>query len=227
MAAVVAHMVKNLSLGQEDHLEKWMATHFSILFWEIPWTEESDGLQSMCLQSQTQLSNWHFLSPMTCLKYPAPLLDWSKVPLFSSWKGGLSLPTCDEINTRCQKTGHSLGDVLRNWRPFHLTSPLPLTLYSVFDFSFSLLLSLWYIKEPGIQTQIRWLFWGASLPSSRSAGFPNKVVFLASTPHLLDSLACLVASRMSLDLVTSWLSQPGALLLVASWPQSGNTGIRP
>ena len=184
MAAVVAHMVKNLSLGQEDHLEKWMATHFSILFWEIPWTEESDGLQSMCLQSQTQLSNWHFLSPMTCLKYPAPLLDWSKVPLFSSWKGGLSLPTCDEINTRCQKTGHSLGDVLRNWRPFHLTSPLPLTLYSVFDFSFSLLLSLWYIKEPGIQTQIRWLFWDASLSSSQSASSRIKVSSLPQ--HLVQ-----------------------------------------
>ena len=34
------------SLGQEDPLEKEMATHFSILAWEIPWTEKSDGLQS-------------------------------------------------------------------------------------------------------------------------------------------------------------------------------------
>ena len=35
------------SLGQEDPLEKEMATHSSILAWEIPWTEESGGLQSM------------------------------------------------------------------------------------------------------------------------------------------------------------------------------------
>ena len=35
------------SLGQEDTLEKNMATHFSILAWEIPWTEELGGLQSM------------------------------------------------------------------------------------------------------------------------------------------------------------------------------------
>ena len=35
------------SLGQEDPLEKVMATHFSILTWKIPWTEESGGLQSM------------------------------------------------------------------------------------------------------------------------------------------------------------------------------------
>ena len=35
------------SLGQEDPLEKEMATHFSILAWEIPWIEESGWLQSM------------------------------------------------------------------------------------------------------------------------------------------------------------------------------------
>ena len=34
-------------LGQEDALEKEMVTHSSILAWEIPWTEESGGLQSM------------------------------------------------------------------------------------------------------------------------------------------------------------------------------------
>ena len=49
-------MVKNLpamqetwvpSLGQEDTLEEGMATHFSILAWRIPWTEEAGGLQSV------------------------------------------------------------------------------------------------------------------------------------------------------------------------------------
>ena len=34
------------SLGQEDPLEKEMAAYFSILAWRIPWTEETDGLQS-------------------------------------------------------------------------------------------------------------------------------------------------------------------------------------
>ena len=38
------------SLGQEDPLEKEIATHSSILAWEIPWTEEPGGLQSMVLQ---------------------------------------------------------------------------------------------------------------------------------------------------------------------------------
>ena len=35
------------SLGQEDSLEEEMATHSSILAWEIPWTEEPGGLESM------------------------------------------------------------------------------------------------------------------------------------------------------------------------------------
>ena len=46
------------SLAQEDPLEKEMETHSSILAWEISWTEEPGGLQSMESQnSQTQLSN--------------------------------------------------------------------------------------------------------------------------------------------------------------------------
>ena len=45
------------TLGGEDPLEKEMATHFSILAWGIPWTEELDGLLSMGSQSGTQLSD--------------------------------------------------------------------------------------------------------------------------------------------------------------------------
>ena len=44
------------SLGQEDPLEEEVATHSSILAWEIPWTKEPVGLQSTGLQSQTGLS---------------------------------------------------------------------------------------------------------------------------------------------------------------------------
>ena len=56
MASLVTQMVKNLpamqesqvpSLGQEDPLEKVIATHSSILAWRIPWIEEPGGLQSM------------------------------------------------------------------------------------------------------------------------------------------------------------------------------------
>ena len=45
------------SLGWEDPLEEEMATHFCILAWEIPWTKEPGGLQSMGSQSQTRLSD--------------------------------------------------------------------------------------------------------------------------------------------------------------------------
>ena len=38
------------ALGEEDPLEKGMATHSSVLVWRIPWTEEPGELQSMRLQ---------------------------------------------------------------------------------------------------------------------------------------------------------------------------------
>ena len=66
-------MVKNLpamwetwlpSLGQDDPLEKGMATHSSILAWRIPWTEEPGGLQSMGLQGARV--GCHFL--LQCMK---------------------------------------------------------------------------------------------------------------------------------------------------------------
>ena len=52
-ASLMPQRVKRLpamwvqSLGGEDPLEKEMATHSSILAWEIPWTEKPGGLQSM------------------------------------------------------------------------------------------------------------------------------------------------------------------------------------
>ena len=58
-ASLVAQMVKHLptmwetqvqSLGQEDPLEKEIATHSSTLAWKIPWTEEPGRLHSMGLR---------------------------------------------------------------------------------------------------------------------------------------------------------------------------------
>ena len=42
------------SLGQEDGLEKRMATHSSILAWAIPWTEEPDGLHTVHGDAKSQ-----------------------------------------------------------------------------------------------------------------------------------------------------------------------------
>ena len=50
--------MQDQSLGLEDPLKEEMATHSSILAWEIPWTEEAGRLQSMGSQkSQMQLSD--------------------------------------------------------------------------------------------------------------------------------------------------------------------------
>jgi len=67
-ASLVAQSVKSLPamqktwvcrspfLGREDPLEKEMATHFSILAWRIPWTEEPGRLHLLGHKSWTQLS---------------------------------------------------------------------------------------------------------------------------------------------------------------------------
>ena len=65
-ASLIAQLVNHLpavqetrvwSLGQEDPLEKEMATHPSILAWRIPRTEEPDGHSPWDCKSRTQLSN--------------------------------------------------------------------------------------------------------------------------------------------------------------------------
>ena len=73
----MAQMVKRLStmqetgvrsLGQEDPLEKEMATHSCILAWKIPWTEEPGRLQSVDLQrvrhTHTPTCNENFFGKM-------------------------------------------------------------------------------------------------------------------------------------------------------------------
>ena len=94
--SLVVHMVKHLptmretwvqSLDREDPLEKEMATHSSILAWRIPWTEELGTLQSMGLQSRTQLSNFtslslcHVLGPAPFPPVLLPYLVLQKIPL--------------------------------------------------------------------------------------------------------------------------------------------------
>ena len=68
------------SLGWEDLLEKEMATHFSILAWKIPWTEEPSGLQFMgsqkshsCLAMEKKLSQY-FKDPISWVTQSCPTL---------------------------------------------------------------------------------------------------------------------------------------------------------
>ena len=70
------------SLGQEDPLEKEMATHSSILAWRIPWTEEPGGIQSM--GSQRVGHNW-VTNPST-FHLTLPYCSHSDSHLESQWR---------------------------------------------------------------------------------------------------------------------------------------------
>ena len=66
------------SIGQEDPLEEGMATHFSILAWRIPWTEEPSRLQSIGLHSSVQFSSVTqscptLCDPMDCSTFGVPV----------------------------------------------------------------------------------------------------------------------------------------------------------
>ena len=122
-------MVKNLpamqeaqvwSLGQEDPLEKGMATHSSVLAWRIPWTEEPGRLQSMGLQRvghswETNTYWWHFshsflqkniLTPLCARHCPQYLQDMNKT---MSQPSG-SLQPKGKINNKQTNKGMSAGE---------------------------------------------------------------------------------------------------------------------
>ena len=88
------------SLGREDPLEKEMVTHSSNLAWRIPWTEEPGRLQSMGLQSQAWLSNYHshsflivpFLNTMGNTTVSREAL-WALKALFSNWYSSATCPS--------------------------------------------------------------------------------------------------------------------------------------
>ena len=67
------------SLGQEDPLEKEMATHSNILTWESPWTEEHGGLQSMGSQK-----SWTSMHDTGCLR----LVHWDDPEGWNGEGGG-------------------------------------------------------------------------------------------------------------------------------------------
>ena len=84
-ASLVVQRVKRLpamletwvwSLGQEDPLEKEMATHSSILAWEIPWTEEPDRYSPMGHKGSDMTEGLHFLSHSKC---------WIKISYTIHW----------------------------------------------------------------------------------------------------------------------------------------------
>ena len=99
--SLVAQTVKRLpamretwvqSLGQEDPLEKEMATHSNTLVWKIPWMEEPGRLQSMGLQRVghdwvTKLSSFHIYTAYTLENTQKFLFWWMDVWIDGGWAG--------------------------------------------------------------------------------------------------------------------------------------------
>ena len=113
------------SLGQEDPLEKEMATHSSILAWEIPWTEEPGGLQARGLKrvghnlvTKQQLTGLPlsvvtiFLHIYLCLYTQACIILCNFIPYIGSY-------IC--VNTITIKTQNTDIFLAVQWLRFHLT----------------------------------------------------------------------------------------------------------
>ena len=78
-ASLVAQTIKRLpavqetrvpSLGQEDPLEKEMATHSSTLAWKIPWMEDPGGLYSPCGRKESDTTERLHFTPRIFLPLP-------------------------------------------------------------------------------------------------------------------------------------------------------------
>ena len=93
-------------------------------------------------------------------------------------------------------------DVPQDWTPLFTLLPHCLSSILPSDFISLLLFSLGLCEKTWHPEPTRWLIWDISLPSSPSAGFPNKVVFLASTLHILDSSTSHAENSTSLKSLT-------------------------
>ena len=83
------------SLGQEDPLQKGMATQSRIPAWRIPWTEQPDGLQSTGSQSRTRLKRlstnsflnfFSSIKSVSCVFFPLKYCVRHKAVSLEIWK---------------------------------------------------------------------------------------------------------------------------------------------
>ena len=145
------------SLGQEDPLQKEMATHSSIHSWKIPWTEEPGGLQ--CMGSQRVGHDW-----ATSLHFT----PFSPITLWSGHAGFCWIPyvPCSS----CLKTGHKLFLLIKVFLP----PSSSLILY--------LLYSIWFLRillKSHIHTS-------ESLPAPLPAPTPHPLPFLSPYQSLKE-----------------------------------------
>ena len=113
------------SPDQEDPLKKEMATHSSILAWEIPWTEELGGLQSMESQkSQRWLSNQTATASLYCVCCCVCFRKLGSIPSFNPLKPEASLTS--PVVTAKNVSRHS------QMSPREKNCPSPLTTTALF-----------------------------------------------------------------------------------------------
>ena len=94
------------SLGWKNPLEEEMATHSSILAWEIPWTEESGGLQCMWLQESDMTEH-----ARTCL-----LLLISDLSFWDTCKIALKMLAKEwSLDAESKGRERNLGSDILNW----------------------------------------------------------------------------------------------------------------
>ena len=124
-ASLVAQIIKNpptmqgtrvQSLRWEDPLKKEMTTPSSILAWKIPWTEEPGWLQSMWLQSQTWLGDFHFV-PFSAGFVPLFTLLILRTVFFSSPHIALRLPSLIKPQNPTIKKHLGMTDFYWGFRP--------------------------------------------------------------------------------------------------------------
>ena len=136
MASLVTHMVKNLpamqetqvqSLGQEDALEKKMATYSSILSWRIPWTGEPHGgtvhgISELCITEQLSL---RFTSDL-CIKGSVQFSSVAQsclIPCNPMNRSTPGLPVHHQLPEFTQTHAHRVTDAIQPSPP--LSSPSP------------------------------------------------------------------------------------------------------
>ena len=133
------------SLGQEDPLEKGMATHSSILAWRSPWTEEPGGLQSKA--KVKSLSRVRLFAIQWTVAHQAPLsMDFSRQEYWS----GLPFSSPGDLPDQgIEPRSPALqADSLLSWPPFFYYIPQYFFLVDLCVLYKTLLSILFFCKHP-------------------------------------------------------------------------------
>ena len=155
---------RDLSLGQEDPLEKGNATHSIILAWRISWTEEPGRLQSDELQSWTRLSNSHFIQYLSCQNHVVSLICSGYTCLL------IRVQPCLSFSSYSNRSGSSLQSI------FFLNIPIAQNVHFTLHWCFFFLFSIFQINNPLLRAPFQGSFLFFS-PSTQATSFPMQIIY--------------------------------------------------